>query len=62
MSAAHSAKEKKKALESKLSKLCDIDADDDGYVDLQIQCVQKDDPNGADAVLITGVPPIRVFF
>jgi len=35
MSAAHQSKEKKKAMESKLSKLCDVDADDT-YVDLQI--------------------------
>ena len=61
MSAAHQSKEKKKVLEAKLSKLCDIDADE-SYVDLQIQCVAKDDPNGADAVLIQGVPPIRVYF
>lgn len=39
MSATHQTKEKKKAMESKLSKLCERDADDENYVDLQIQCV-----------------------
>lgn len=62
MSAAHQSKEKKKALESKLSKLCDIDIEEEPYVDLQIQCVQKDDPEGEKAVLIKGVPPVRVYF
>lgn len=62
MSAAHQAKEKKKAMESKLLKLCDVDPEEEPYVDLQIQCVQKDDPAGEKAVLIKGVPPVRVHF
>lgn len=62
MSAAHQANQKKKVMESKLAKLCEIDIEEDKYVDLQIQCVKKDDPDGAKAVLIKGVPPIRVFF
>lgn len=38
------------------------ECEDEPYADLGIFCVRKDDPAGADASIIDGVPPVRVFF
>lgn len=48
-------------METLLSKLADVDADE-AYVDLAITCVRKNDPEGDAAAIMSGVPPVRVFF
>lgn len=48
-------------MESLLSKLTDVETDEK-YVDLAITCVRKNDPAGDAAEIISGVPPVRVFF
>lgn len=48
-------------METQLKKLCDCEADDT-YVDLAITCVRKNDPEGDQAAIIAGTPPVRVYF
>jgi len=55
------AQEKKKVMETLLSVLADAEADEP-YIDLAITCVRKDDPEGEAAAIISGVPPVRVYF
>lgn len=61
MSAPQKAQEKKKVMETLLKKLCDCESDDT-YVDLAITCVLKNDPEGDKATIISGTPPVRVYF
>lgn len=61
MNVPQKAQEKKKVMETLLSKLTDLDTDET-YVDLAITCVRKNDPAGDAAEIISGVPPVRVFF
>jgi len=61
MNAPQKVQEKKKVMETLLSKLTDIETDET-YVDLAITCVRKNDPEGDAAEIISGVPPVRVYF
>ena len=49
-------------METLLTDLADVDVDDEPYVDLAITCVRKNDPEGDAAAIISGVPPVRVYF
>lgn len=61
MSVPQKAQEKKKVMETLLSVLADVEADE-AYVDLAITCLRKDDPEGDAAAILSGVPPVRVYF
>ena len=49
-------------METLLTVLTDVDTEDEPYVDLAITCVRKNDPEGDAAAIISGVPPVRVYF
>lgn len=53
--------DKENALASKVADLLGIDTSEDKYVDINITCVKKDDIAAEDKIL-SGVPPVRVFF
>jgi Ubiquitin fold domain len=57
MTAPGKESEKKEALGSSVRKLTESEQED--YVDLNITCVRKDDP---EHKIIKGVPPVRVWF
>jgi len=57
MNAPGKEAEKKDILESSVRKLTESEQED--YVDLNITCVRKDDP---EHKIIKGVPPVRVWF
>ena len=57
MTAPGKETEKKQTLESSIRKLTESEQDD--YVDLNITCVKKDDP---EHKILKGVPPVRVWF
>ena len=61
MSVPQKAQEKKKVMESLLTKLSDVE-EEDSYVDLTITCVRKADAAGEGAEILAGVPPVRVYF
>jgi len=53
--------DKENALASKVADLLGIDTSEDKYIDINITCVRKDDTATEDKIL-SGVPPVRVFF
>jgi hypothetical protein len=57
MSAPGKENEREKALKSKVSDLTSVDPSEDKYVDLSITCVKQGDDQ-----ILSGVPPIRVYF
>ena len=57
MSATGKETEKKQTLECSVRKLTESEQED--YVDLNITCVRKDDP---EHKILKGVPPVRVWF
>lgn len=61
MNVPQKAQEKKKVMETLLFKLADMETYE-SYVDLAITCVRKNDPEGEKSEIISGVPPVRVFF
>ena len=62
MSEPSKAQEKKKVMETPLIKLAEVDTEEESYVDLSITCVRKVNPEGDEAAILEGVPPVRVFF
>lgn len=58
MNATGKEKEKQKLLATKVFEVTDCDKDDT-YVDVRVTCVVKGDE---ESKIITGVPPVRVFF
>jgi len=59
MSKAGKEGDKENALSSKVADLLGIDTTEDKYVDINITCVRKDDPEDK---ILAGVPPVRVHF
>ena len=59
MSKAGKEADKDNALSSKVADLLGIDTTEDKYVDINITCVRKDDPEDK---ILAGVPPVRVHF
>jgi len=59
MSKAGKEADKENALFSKVADLLGIDTTEDKYVDINITCVRKDDPEDK---ILAGVPPVRVHF
>ena len=61
MNAPGKEHDKEKALASRISDLAGIDTSEDRYVDLNITCIKKDE-NSTDGQILSGVPPVRVYF
>lgn len=58
MNVSGKEKEKKKLLESTVFNAAECFSDD-MYIDINVTCIRKDDPNAA---ILKGVPPVRVIF
>ena len=59
MSKAGKEADKENALSSKVADILGIDTSEDKYVDININCVRKDD---SEDKILAGVPPVRVHF
>ena len=59
MNAKGKEADKEKLMKSKVAELANIDPTEDKYVDLNITCVLAGDQEDK---ILSGVPPVRVFF